>query len=153
VAVSGDRPRKRAKSLMTLIWADCAYSPMPRMCMTSIIRWRSGVVLSSVMKASCPMKGEDPDRQTEVPIEKCTFIRSMPSASQERPCLASGFVLGPGTSMRWPTSQGAGSHLTAVRHFILSNWQKLPFTMLAVTGSRGQSPESAGSSSQRMGAA
>jgi hypothetical protein len=58
--VSGDRPRKDAKSLIARMCDFCALSPIPRMRMSSIIRWRSGVTLSSVMETSCLMIEKTP---------------------------------------------------------------------------------------------
>jgi hypothetical protein len=55
VAVSGERPRKAAKCFTFRICAFWVFSPKPRMFISSIIRWRSGLTFSSVMGASCLM--------------------------------------------------------------------------------------------------
>ncbi len=60
VAVSGERPRKAAKFLTLRTWHCCDLRQSPRMHMSSIIRWRSGVVFSSFMGASCVTMGKAP---------------------------------------------------------------------------------------------
>jgi hypothetical protein len=60
VAVSGDRPRKAANSFTLRMCALWVASARPRMCMSSIIRWRSGVVFSSLMETSCLTVGKTP---------------------------------------------------------------------------------------------
>jgi hypothetical protein len=63
VAVSGDRPRKAAKCLMHRMCPFCVFSHSPRISMSSIIRWRSGVVFSSFMGTVLFDGGKEPNRQ------------------------------------------------------------------------------------------
>tara|TARA_R110002049_G_scaffold27986_7_gene95873 strand:+ start:946 stop:1317 length:372 start_codon:yes stop_codon:yes gene_type:complete len=65
------RPRKTAKSLITRMWDFCALSPIPRIRISSIIRWRSGVTLSSVMETSCLMIEKIPVVRQVCQIAKC----------------------------------------------------------------------------------
>ncbi len=115
--------------------------------LSSIIRWRSGVVLSSVMKTSCPMKGEDPDRQTKMPTAKCTAFRSVPNASREHHCRGAASSLGstqppgrvdhPAPAPRAAT-RGRGSSPGRVR-LMSAKRSMRPSRTFADEGSRGQS--------------
>ena len=77
VAVSGDRLRNPAKSLIARIWAFWALSPIPCIRISSIIRSRSGVIFSCVMGTSC--------LTIEKPQSSNRFARSQNALGQSQP--------------------------------------------------------------------
>jgi hypothetical protein len=74
-------------------------SPIPRMRISSSIRSRSGVILSSVMETSCQSIEKVPIVRQVRQNAKCAEFRSDHDTGHTRHCRASGFVLGPEADM------------------------------------------------------
>ena len=72
----------------------CALSPIPRMRMSSIIRWRSGVTRSSVIETSCLMIEKAPIVRQVSQITKCAQLRAAHPISQKRQCRGAASSMG-----------------------------------------------------------